>query len=463
MINIQLFFIFLSCFALIYLAIGLWASRSVTTLQNYFLANRNIGLLQLTFALIASQLGSGMILGTAYRAYHIGLWGILYTGGMCIGFLILSLGLAHRMRQLNIATTAEIFQTNYHSLRLKMFASALSIISLWGILIAQIVASKMLLSSIGITDPYIFIFCWALVICYTMLGGLHSIIMVDMAQVSFIIAIFMIALWYCLPDVTTILTMFNTHQTLFDNSLSFTQLAPALFIPTLFSLIEQDLGQKFFAAKSPRIATIAAFIAGLFLILFSCIPLLFGMMAKTSGITITHNTNPLIVFLLNTCPSTLFLLVVCGIIAAITSTSNSLMCAISSNVVQDFSTVISIKHNKLLTTKLISAAIGCSALYASFFMHGDIISILEESYRLLVLCLFIPTLFAYFGTKCCPQPAWAACLAGLFGYCARFFYPQPTLISDLFALTLSAVGFFVVLHITNKKNINPFSGNIDSK
>src|SRR5690606_9994480 len=114
-----------------------------------------------TFTLIATQLGSGLILGTAQRAYEVGMLGVLYTIGMSIGFILLGCGFASRMRGLNITTTAQIFDLHYGSNTLKLIASALSIISLWGILVAQIIASKMLFISLGITDPYLLLSFWA--------------------------------------------------------------------------------------------------------------------------------------------------------------------------------------------------------------------------------------------------------------------------------------------------------------
>lgn len=445
-INVTMFISFLMVFALIYLSIGLWAARSVKTATNYFLANRNLSLMQLTFALIASQLGSGMILGTAFRAYHIGIWGLLYTIGMSLGFIILGCGLASRMRNLNVTTTAEIFETHYQSTTLKKIASLLSVVSLWGILVAQIVASKTLLTGLNIIDPYTFICCWLLVICYTMLGGLHSIIMVDIAQVSCIIMIFAVALWYTIPQVALTQNFYSMQLQYFKNDATFACLAPALFIPTLFALIEQDLAQKFFAAKNQITATLSSLSAGFFLIVFSSIPLLFGILAKTTPEIAAFTGNPLIASLAHYCPQPIFLLAICAIIAAITSTANSLMCAISSNIVQDFQ-----RTTTLLNIKIISAAIGCSALIASFFIQGDIIAILEESYRISVVCLCVPTLYAYFNKPSQAKPAWAACVFGFVGYVIMHIFPSTPLVNDLVALTLSFLGFFIAQQIHSSK------------
>jgi len=181
--SITLFLTILFSLTTIYFIIGLITSRKVTTVNDYFLANRQVGVLPLTFTLVATQLGSGLLLGTAARAYNIGLWGILYTIGISLGFLILGCGFAAKLQSLNIATTAEIFETHYRSQKLKLFASLVSILSLWGILIAQIIASHQLFITCGIDDLRWLICFWFLLIGYTMLGGLRSVIIIDTLQV----------------------------------------------------------------------------------------------------------------------------------------------------------------------------------------------------------------------------------------------------------------------------------------
>ena len=445
MMNLYLFYWMLFGLASIYLALGLWAARSVRTIQNYFLANRNLGVFQLTFALIASQLGSGMILGTAYRAYFTGFWGMFYTIGMSLGFIILGCGFASRLRALNIATTAEIFETHYGSSRLKMIASVLSVISLLGILVAQIVASRTLFVGLQITDPYIFLASWIFVIAYAMLGGLHAIVIVDIAQVSFIIAIFVAACTWAIPvKIVKYLTpakLTMIQHYFFGKSMTYTMFLPILLIPTLFSLIEQDLAQKFFAAKTKATATISAFLAALFLILFSCIPIYFGLMAKIKHIRIPEGANPLVLALAKLCPQWIFVLAICAIFAAIISTANSLLCAISSNIVQDFTSYLHFEHKKLWVTKVISCCVGIGALVASSFISGDIISILEESYRLSVICLFVPTFIAYISKPTNSIPAWSSLLCGLAGYIAFHFSSLTTVSKDISALLLSLLGY----------------------
>jgi len=256
-------------------------------------------------------------------------------------------------------------------------------------------------------------------------------------------------------STTTSIANILSQQNLFENNDSILTLAPILFIPTLFSLIEQDLAQKFFAAKNQITATISAFLASLFIIIFSLIPLYFGILARIQHINIPHGANPLITILLEQLPHSLFLLVVCGIIAAITSTANSLLCAISSNIIQDFNQYLTFTNKKLLITRIISCIIGISALTTSFFVTGDIIKILEESYRISVVCLFIPTIAAYFYKPNNSLPAWLSSFGGLIGYI--FIHIKPiipqlsVLMKDIIPLLLSSFGYIIAHQIKYKK------------
>lgn len=443
-IDQSLFFSILTGLALFYLALGIWSARGVRTLQNYFLADRNLGVFKLTFALIASQLGSGMILGTAYRAYHVGFWGLLYSIGMSLGFIILGLGLASRMRALNVNTTAEIFETIYGSYYLKLIASTLSIVSLWGILLAQIVASKSLFLGLKITDPYVLISCWMFLIFYSMLGGLHSIVIVDIVQVLFISGIFSFSFFSMRSAASTMTNLPRLaliQDYFFDVKPDLWSFLPILFIPTLFALIEQDLAQKLFAAKTRATATISALLAGLFLIAFSIIPIFYGILAKIKHLIIPDGGSPLVATLFFISSKTVFMLAMCGIMAAITSTASSLLCAISSNVVQDFSAFLPLENHKLTTTRFISFLIGISALIMSFYMSGDILYILENSYRISVICLFVPTVIAYFATSLYKQAAWTSVLFGIIGLIGVQYFPMSLIMKDVIPLALSLGGY----------------------
>jgi len=450
--SINLFLLLLFSLTTIYFIIGLISSRKVTSVNDYFLANRDVGVLPLTFTLIATQLGSGLLLGTAARAYSTGLWGILYTLGISIGFLILGFGFAARLQSLNITTTAEIFESRYGSQKLKMFASLVSIISLWGILVAQVVASRQIFLSVGVLEPQWLIGFWMLLIGYTMLGGLRSLIIIDTLQVFFILTIFSIVFYYSLPTdgvaSFTIPTLTKMQNYYFGKKYTLSTLLPVVFSSALFSLIEQDLAQKFFAAKTKLTATIAAFLASIIITLFACVPLYFGIFAKIKGIPVARGVSPLLPFIEKISSDFVYALIVCALIAAIASTADSLLCAISSHVAQDFSKFL--PSRKLIVAKLITLITGISAVLISFNITGDIISVLEQSYRFSISCLFVPTVIAYFTPNVLQGAALVSIACGSLSFIGVQIFLPHSILQDVIPLALSLLGYIIGAILSEK-------------
>jgi len=444
--NSVLFLSIFSALAVFYFFIGLYASKNIKTNSDYFLASRDLGLWPVTFTLIATQLGGGMLLGTAERAYSIGYWGILYTIGMSLGFLMLGLGFAAKLRSLNVATTAELFETKYHSPTLKKVASLLSVATMCGILIAQVIASKTLLTALNIHNEYIFLMFWAFVIIYTMIGGLKAVVFTDVAQVWVIILVFGAIFLYCL---FTEPASFFTFNSLVENQKSFlmegasipsSSLLATIMLPALFSLIEQDLAQRFFAARTQKIAALSAILASVFLLAFSFIPIYFGMKAQLMHLPIEAGASPLIPVLEILTSQLVLIFAVCGIIAAITSTADSLLCAVSSNIAQDFNfSFLGIK-DQLKISQMVTLITGIVVLGASYVISHNIIGILISSYEISVSCLLIPLLYSYFGDNLKKNAAIGGIVAGLIGFILFRFYPI-FIPKEIAAIGLSFIGY----------------------
>lgn len=444
--EITLFLTIFFALATLYLIIGLRAAKHITTNTDYFLAGRNLGLWPIMFTLVATQIGGGMLLGTSEHAYKVGYYGILYTLSMALGFIILGSGLASRLQSLNVSTTAELFETRYGSTFLKKVASLLSILTMCGLFVAQVVASKTLLFGLGITHEWVFLLLWTFIITYTMIGGLRAVAFSDMAQVTFIITVFTSIFFYCLynePASFFSLATIAKQQMLFSlEGISFSALLPIILMPALFSLIEQDLAQRFFAARTKKIAATAAIGASVLLIAFALIPVYFGIKAKLLGLIIPANTSPLVPVLEILTHNVVLILAVCGIIAALTSTADSLLCAVSSNLAQDFDFSWLGFKQSLKLSKTITLIIGIAGVAVSYFITKDIIKILVDSYELSVSCLFIPLIICYFTDKVKKEAAFGSVILGLAGFVLFRIWPIP-FPKELATLGLSLLGYLI--------------------
>ncbi len=440
-------FLFITLFAGLgvgYTLLGFYASRHVNTTDDYFLAGRDLGFIPVTFSLIATQLGGGMLLGTSEKAYQFGVYGIMYTLGMSIGFMLLGISIAARLRALNVATTAEIFQTRYNSPGLKQFASLLSVASMFGILVGQVVGSRMLLAGLGLDSELLLMLFWLFIIVYTMVGGLRAVVVTDVFQVLFIIVVFTGIFGYsALPGMFSwsVPQLWEVQNQFGALAVSRAQLVTTLLMPVLFSLIEQDLAQRFFAARTQRIAMLSAVGASVFMLLFAGIPLYLGMMAQLMELPIAAGSSPLIPVIRVLMGETVVAFAVCGIIAAITSTADSLLCAISSNLAQDFTTPIAGIADPVKRSQIITCVVGIAALVASYLVAQDVIDILTGSYTLSVSCLLVPLVVAYYRTQLHKRAAIYSVAAGGAGFIFFMFYPVAY--HEFITLAFSGAGYLL--------------------
>jgi len=452
--NTMLFLTIFSGLGIIYLILGFIASRNIKTTVDYFLAGRKLGFFAVTFTLIATQLGGNMVIAASDAAYTYGLYGILYSMGMGLGFLLLSTGFAARLHACNVATTAELFEKKYNSPRLKKISSIISIISLLGILVSTVLASKALLFGLGISNEAIFIIFWLFIIAYTMIGGLKAVVATDTFQVLFIIVIFGGIFLYCLLFQPTPLVspaaLFEKRSSFATGTLSVAKILATFLMPALFALMEQDLAQRFFASRSKQVALSAALGAAIFIILFGFIPVYFGMQANLGNITIAAGGNPLVAILeVITNSNIFFILAICAITAAITSTADSLLCAISSNLAQDFDFSWTGMRNKLMLSQGVTLLAGICAFIASYIVTHQILDVTIASYELSVSCLLIPFLFALFKDNLNKNAAISAALFGLIGFIGFRIYPIP-LAKEVATLGLSLLGYWIGNKIKSK-------------
>lgn len=448
MLNSSFFITILTIFSLLWVVIAWWTSRSISTDTDYYLANRQLGVFPITLTLLATQIGGGFLSGIAQESYFVGLYGIAYALGISAGFILLSCGIAARLRALNIETTAELYEKCYKSSFLKKVASTLSIISLWGILVAQIVAFKTIMNGLGIQSEMVSLLFWLSVIIYTMIGGLKASVFIDIFKETFVIVMFFgIFLWSFFNEPTSWLSSTNLaiFQQSFDANISIAQIIPVFIMPTLFCLIEQDLAQCFFSARNQKVAVTSAIYSSIFLLLFAIAPVYFGMKAKLDNLPIIGTANPLIVVLDALCSPIIFSLAIIALIAAISTTANSLLCAVSGNISLDFDTNWLSTKNKLRSSKIITLIAGLSALLAAYNVTDRIVEILTVSYELSVSCLLVSSLIAYYKKDVYKNAAAASIICGLFGFIFFRIFPPP-LNKEIATLALSLFGY-VAMHI----------------
>ncbi len=348
----QAYAIFLTfALSLIFLASGIYYSRKYKGLNNYLIANRNIGILSLTASFVSSALGGWILFGPASAATWGGIGAVIgYSLGTAFPLLILIfLGSKFRNTFPKAKTLIEVVRLKFGKSLFKLILF-LTIFYMVIFLIAEVTAVSILVNYISGTNLWI----TALIVVtssliYTLYGGLRASIFTD--SIQFIVFILLLTISF------TYLINFNAEQFNFKfiesskpNLLSFNYLPNFTAGLTFFiavaatNLFHQGNWQRVYAAKNNYILK-----KSLLFSFFIIIPIVFFM--GFSGLvssSINSNVLPDLAFFSLLFKENLTILSVIIIILGISLTISSidtLINAISSLIIVDGKRLINFKGN----------------------------------------------------------------------------------------------------------------------
>lgn len=423
--DLPLFLIILATLSALYLLLGYRAATPGKSHEDFLLSGRTLGPFALTMTIVATQLGGGTLLGSAEEAYRSG-WSVLfYPMGSCLGLLFLASGFGARMRKMGLTTVSELFESVYHSKFLRKFSSILSIVSLFIILLAQGIAARKFLHSLGLYNPFFFVGCWAVLITYTMSGGLQAVVNTDIVQALFIMGAFAAAMW-----LGTGLDQLHIDSSQLLSTQLFTGDAPWsswLLMPFCFMLIEQDIGQRLFAAKNRRSIRLACLSACLIMMLTTALPIALGNLARQIGCAAPDDSSILLTVISHVSSPAFSSIFACAILMAILSTADSLLCSITSNLAFDFP--LSKSAPTYLQThapKFITLIVGLAGVIFSY-LFNQVIDVLIFSYELSVAILFVPVVFGFLWPGARKQAAIASICSSSFVYGLSLFVGSDTI------------------------------------
>ncbi|MAZ44067.1 MAG: sodium:pantothenate symporter [Legionellales bacterium] len=450
--NLTLFVAILVGLGLVYIALGKQTSKHIENQEDYYLSGRGLGFFSFMITCLATQLGGAAVLGAAEEAYLHGWAGLLYAMGVASGFVILALGVGSKIRQMNVSTVPELIEKSFGSRGLRELAGLASVISLFLILVAQAVATRKFFAAIHADTIYLFFFFWIALIFYTVVGGLRAVVSTDKIQALFILGGFLLVMGYAVMAHPESVTMMSEAQfpSIIEADLPW---LAWVIMPMLFTVIGQDMGQRCSAASEARIVSSAMVGAAVIYVLFAFIPVGLGLFADVQGLEVPQGHSILMASIAYLTTPEILSVAAAALLMAIISTADSLLCAISSNVAQDFSVIRRLaKGNEIRWAKVITFVTGISAVALSFMMDG-VIPLLIEATEPSIFVLFVPILLAIFFNNPPKSAAVTSIVIGLGGYVLGHLIPaMSNMPYEAFTLALAfLVGFVMCVKNKNKK------------
>ena len=430
--------------SIIFLASGIYYSSKHKGLNNYLIANRNIGIFPLTASFVSSALGAWILFGPASAATWGGLGAVIgYALGTAFPLLVLiTLGSKFRNSFPKAKTLIEVIRLKFgkHLFKLILF---LTIFYMAIFLIDEVTAVSLLVNYISGTSLWI----TALIVVtsslvYTLYGGLRASIFTDSIQFIIFLILLVIAISF--------LVSFNSTEFNFEFiKLNKPNLLSVKYFPnftaglTFFiavaatNLFHQGNWQRVYAAKNNFILKKSLLIS-----FFLIIPVVF-FMGFTGLVAVSIDTNviPDLAFftlLFKEQTSMLSVIVLILGISLTISSIDTLINAISSLIIVDGNKIINFKGNYfklsnyiiilLSVIVFIVASKGLSILY--LFLLAD-----------LFCCSAVLTIFYSFFTKSISEKnAYISILIGIMS--GLLVFPSPDFSKSILVGILFPNDFF---------------------
>lgn len=397
----------------------------IQTTEDYLVAGRSLSLPLATATILATWFGAGTVLTAADEVRHAGLRAAALEplgAGVCL--LIAGWFFANRIWSMKLLTLGDLFEARFGR-RAEVVASIIMVPSYFGWVAAQFVALAGMLELFFGIDPALGILIVAVVgTGYTLIGGMWSVTLTDALQMGLILVglvILAVSTLAALGDgsaVAGIVRLWNETPPELRNPIparslqGLTDWLAVFAIAALGNLPSQDMVQRIFASKSPAVARRACLASGYLYIGFGLIPVGLGLAARllfpeaiTNAVlpALAHGfTQPLVAV-------TFTVMLASAVLSSIDSGILAPAAVLSENLMRH---VNRDRFSSLALNRAAVLVVGLGSLGMAYAGQSAY-TLLEDSYEVAFVSLFVPMAFAVYGFRCTPGAAMGAMLAGM--------------------------------------------------
>ena len=311
------------------ITIGLFAARKVKgSSVNYIVAGRGLILPLVAATLMAQSVDSNATVGNTDLVASSGFWaGASLPVGLSLCLFLTGVFFAKPMNKMNLITLPDFYRRKYGRL-VEILAALLMFLSFCLLLAGNLVAGGYMVETfLGTSYTWGIILMTAVVLSYTVAGGMFAAAYTDVIQVS-------LGLVGSLALLVYVITTFGISIPQGEGPLAFAQLTnPAAGAMTnwatilalgLGDIVAIDFMQRIFSADSPETARRACFIGSLGTLIvgvpFSMVALSTPSILEQEGVT--ANGPILYALLQDVAPVAIAILVLAGIMGASLSTGD---------------------------------------------------------------------------------------------------------------------------------------------
>lgn len=385
--------IFLNLYFLIILAIGYNSFKKIKGSSDFFVANREANVFQITGSLLATVLGSSAILGSVAFAYSSGWAGAWFLLCASIGLIAL-FPLIDYFEDFKGYNLPELMG-NFYGKEVQTLSSIIIPIAWIGIIAAQIMGAAQIIGIFtDITYTTAVILSGLVFIIYTILGGQFSIIKTDCIQLIFIL----IGLILCYLFTRSTEIPYEIPK-LINNKFSYGDLAVLILTYSSTFFVGPDIYSRIFCAKNNNVAKKSILLSIGILIPLAFILAGIGIHAAYKFPELGAGQAPLLHVADNILPKPISIFLYFGLLSAVISSADTCLLTASSIFTGIFTKNLENKSSIKFTR--------------FFILIFGIFSILVALKLKFILSSLLLALSVYSGALIIP------CFAGIIGYRAN--------------------------------------------
>jgi SSS family transporter len=423
---------FVIFYLLVSIGIGLYAATRVHNARDYVVAGRHLPLYIVTATVFATWFGSETVLGISAKFVQDGLKGIVedpFGSSMCL--ILVGMFFAAKLYKMNLLTIGDYYRQRYNR-TVEVLTGIAIVISYLGWVSAQIIALGLVFSIVSggaISSSDGMVIGAAIVLAYTLFGGMWSVALTDFFQMI-IIVVGLLYIAYLASDMAGGVGKVVDHARVAGKF----EFWPALetrdvlaFIAAAVTMMfgsipQQDVFQRVMSARSEKTAVTGSILGGSLYFVFAFIPLYLAYSASlidpamVAGLMEKDPQLILPTLILDHMPIFAQVMFFGALLSAIMSTASGTLLAPSvtftENILKNIIGQQSDRHF-LWTMRLV---VVCFAVIVTLFALNSGASIYEmvsNAYKVTLVVAFVPLVFGLYWKRANTQGALFAIAAGL--------------------------------------------------
>jgi SSS family transporter len=426
---------FVVLYLLASIGIGLYAGSRVHNTKDFAVAGRHLPLPVVTATVFATWFGAETVLGISATFVKDGLGGVVadpFGSSLCLIFA--GLFFARKLYRMNLLTIGDYYRKRYDR-PVEVITTLCIVASYLGWVSAQIKALGLVFNVVTageISQAAGMVLGAAIVLTYTVLGGMLSVAVLDFIQMIVVMG-GMLFIGWIISGLTGGVGAVVEHASAAGKLRFFPQGGYELWIPffgawvtmMLGSIPQQDVFQRITSAKDENTAVRGSVLGGSIYFFFAFVPMFLAYAAtmvdpaKFGELAATDSQLVLPMLILQHTPVFAQVIFFGALLAAIMSCSSATLLApsvaFSENIVRGL--VPHMTDRGLLRVMRFSIVVFAGVvLMFALNSKSSIFQMVESAYKITLVAAFVPLAFGLYWKRATTQGAYFAIGAGLLSW-----------------------------------------------